>query len=102
MALPPLYVQPDALGELAFQLRRIGQPSGKVKAVEIYDEQSDWDGGLCENVKDTQKDNKNSVKDVVEVNDDIKWAISQIKPIVDELKKIVVEEDEDEDEDGAE
>lgn len=99
VALPPMYVQPYALSELAYELKRVGQPSGRTKAVEIYREQSDWDGGLCDNVEERRKNNSNEVRWIVELNEDIQWAITQINPIVDKLKQIIVEEEEEDEED---
>jgi hypothetical protein len=49
VAYPQKYVQPIALGKLAYELHRIGKEAAEPEVDRIYDEQSDYEG-LCDNI----------------------------------------------------
>jgi hypothetical protein len=94
VAPPKYYVQPEILGLLAIQMRRIGEKAGKPEAERIYLEQYDYEG-FCDNIEGRQKDNDFRVRRKIESNENIKSAIKKLKPIVDELKNIIIEDNED-------
>jgi hypothetical protein len=96
---PQDYVQPEILGLLAFHMHRIGEKAGKPEADRIYLEQCDYEG-FCDNIEERQKDNDFRVRRKIESNENIKSAIGKLKPIVDELKNIIIEDDDDDEEDS--
>lgn len=92
VAYPREYVQPNALGELAYEMRRIGKEAAEPEVDRIYEEQSDYEG-LCDNISMRQSENDKRIRIEVEANDDIKWAIDNIVPVVKRLKKVKTDHD---------
>jgi hypothetical protein len=84
---PDDYVQPNALGRLAYEIRRIGEPAGAPEATEIYYEQLNYDG-LCEDIFSKKEENEERVREVIESNKDVKWASEQLESIIKKLKKV--------------
>lgn len=84
---PNDYVQPEALGDLAYEMHRVGEPDGEPEATEIYFEQSDYEG-LCDDIWKRQKENDDRVRLKIESNRHIKWASKQLGPIIERLSKV--------------
>jgi hypothetical protein len=92
VAYPKEYVQPNALGELAYQMHRIGKEAAEHEVDRIYEEQSDYEG-LCDNISMRQSENDKRIRIEVEANEHIRWAIDNIVPMVQRLKKVKTEDD---------
>jgi len=69
-------VQPYALGRLAYEVERIGKPSGEPEIYNIYSEQESY-VGLCKDVWKRDKDNNNRIREAIEANKHIKWTSEQ-------------------------
>jgi hypothetical protein len=61
----------------------------------IYDEQSDYEG-FCDNIEQRQNENEERVRRIIESDENIRLAIMELKPIVDRLQNIIIENDDDE------
>jgi hypothetical protein len=92
VAFPEEYVQPYPLGRLAHEMHRIGKETARPEFERIYYEQSDFEG-LCTDISKRQSENDEKIRDEVESNEHIKWAIKRILPVVKRLEKVKTDED---------
>jgi hypothetical protein len=92
VAYPREYVQPNALGELAYEMHRIGKEAAEPEVDRIYEEQSDYEG-LCGNISMRQSENDKRIRIEVEADEHIRWAIDNIVPMVQRLKQVKTEDD---------
>ena len=94
---PESYIQPEILGELAYEMHRIGKPAGSPVASEIYREQSDY-AGLCSDINLRRTLNEDRVRRAIETDKNIYWACKQLSPIVKRLEQVKIDDDEEDEE----
>jgi hypothetical protein len=92
VAHPPLTEIPDIMIDILDEMKRIGKNDGIDEASDIWQEQRVWTEGICEDVEKLKTDNATSVRLAIEKNNAIYEACEKLKPILEELKKVEVQD----------
>jgi hypothetical protein len=87
VAPPKEYVQPTAIGVLAYHYHRIGKEAAMPEFYNIYREQYDYPD-LCNNISKRQEQNDARIKGIIEADENIEWASNELQPITSKLEEV--------------